>query len=66
VKFLSFFSKQVKGMIPLWGKDVTFDNRQSQEILQIKYRDVDESIHAMAEALYDFGQIQRKPVVPRK
>jgi hypothetical protein len=33
VKFVSFFSKQVKGLMPLWGKDINFDNRQSQEVL---------------------------------
>jgi nucleoside-diphosphate-sugar epimerase len=60
VKFLSFFSKQVKNLIPLWGKDINFDNKQSRDILKVEYRHTDESIVAMAEALYDFGQLQRK------
>jgi dihydroflavonol-4-reductase len=60
VKFLSFFNNQFKTMVTMWDKDINFDSRQSQEILQIKYRETDESIVAMAEALYEFGQIPRK------
>jgi hypothetical protein len=60
VKLFSFFSKEVKNLLPMWNKDINFDNSQSQSILKIQYRDVDESIVAMAEALYEFGQIQRK------
>ena len=60
VKFASFFSKEIKNLLPVWGKDINVDNKQSRDILKIEYRDTDESIVAMAEALYDFGQIQRK------
>ena len=60
VKFFSFFSKEVKNILPLWNKDITFDNAESRNILKIEYRDVDESVVAMSEALYEFGQIQRK------
>ncbi len=60
VKFLSFFNSQIKGIVTMWDKDINFDNKQSQEILKITYRDPEESIVAMAEALYEFGQIPKK------
>ena len=60
MKFASFFSKRIENLLLTWGKDINLDNTQSREILKIEYRYTDESIVAMAEALYEFGQLQRK------
>ena len=60
MKFASFFSKRIENLILNWGKDINLDNTQSREILKIEYRHTDESIVAMAEGLYEFGQLQRK------
>ena len=60
MKFASFFSKRIENLLLTWGKDINLDNTQSRDILKIEYRHTDESIVAMAEALYEFGQLQRK------
>lgn len=60
VKLASYFDKSVKSILPMWGKNMTVDNKQSREILNITYKEPAESIIAMAESLFDAGVIQRK------
>jgi hypothetical protein len=38
IKMASFFSSEVKLLIPMWRRVLEIDNRQSREILGIEYR----------------------------
>jgi len=46
----------------VWGKEPTFDNSKTKELLQIPFRDMRGSIQAMADTLIETGYIkdQRK------
>lgn len=60
IKLASFFSSEVKLLIPMWRRVLTIDNRQSREILGIEYRDYRETLKATGDCLIQFGAIVDK------
>jgi nucleoside-diphosphate-sugar epimerase len=60
IKLASFFSSEVKLLIPMWRRVLTIDNRQSREILGIEYRDYRETLKATGDSLIQFGAIVDK------
>jgi nucleoside-diphosphate-sugar epimerase len=59
-KFASWFDKSMKNIIKAWGKDSKFDNSRSKNVLGLDYYEPKQSILAMAESLFESGQVTRK------
>ena len=51
IKFASFFSSQVKTLIPMWRRHLAVNNQLSRDILGIEYRDYRETLRATVESL---------------
>ena len=47
IKFASFFSKEIAGVLPLWGKERHFNNTPSKEMLGINYRPINTALIEM-------------------
>lgn len=60
VKLASMFDDSVKVVVPYWGKQLQMENGRSKEVLQIKYRDIVETLREGAESMIDAGLIADK------
>ena len=59
-KLASFFSIELKPILPLWGVVVTLNNKKSKDILGIKYIHPSESLNAMGYSLIENGLLKDK------
>lgn len=62
LKVASWIDDTAKSIIPQWDKEQILNNRLSQELLGMGYRDPSESLIEMGESLINLGIIKDKRI----
>ena len=58
----SCFNAEAAAMYPMWGRVITLDNSQTQQVLGINFTPVKQSVLEMSETLIETGYVpQPKP-----
>lgn len=60
MRIVSIWDSEAAAIMPLWGLEKTFDNKETKDILGIEFIDPKQSTLDMAETLIDTGYIPDK------
>lgn len=60
VKLASFFISDAKFIVPLWGREVNFNNTRAKELLGIEFHKTADSLNEMVESCIDQGILEDK------
>jgi len=59
-RFAGLFIADVAFVLPMWGKNFTFDNEKSKSTLGIEYRPAKDTVFEMIHSMIDAGWIEDK------